>query len=122
MTTQLAIDTWSGPTIERTVVVAPDGAHVAIQEVDSTTNSPVQRVRVLTMTGRVAWIASNLPLVTAMAWSSDGTELALGSIPSPWTVVILTANGHADATTYDVPGPHAYALIGFAPDNARLIG
>ena len=57
-----------------------------------------------------------------MAWSPDGTELALGSVPVPWVVLTFSPNGSIDSTTYDLPGDNAYRLLGFAPDDAHLIG
>jgi hypothetical protein len=48
--------------------------------------------------------------------------LALGAVPSPWTVAIFSPNGQVDATTYDVSGANAYRLLGFGPDGAHLIG
>jgi hypothetical protein len=121
----LELETWPGPDIERTVLFAPNGAHLAIHEINVTTSSPVQRLRIITYDGELAWEAQpgDLPLVTSMAWSPDGTALAIGSLPSPWTVVQLSETGaEPDVTTYELPMDDGYQLLGFSLDGNRLYG
>jgi hypothetical protein len=121
----LELETWPGPDIARTVLFAPNGAHLAIHEVNVTTSSPVQRVRIVDYDGTLVWEAASgdLPLVTAMAWSPDGTALAIGSLPSPWTVVQLSETGaEPDVTTYELPMGDGYQLLGFSVDGNRLYG
>jgi hypothetical protein len=122
MVAQLAAATWPGSSIQRIVLISPDGSRVAIQEIDSTTNSPVQRVRIISLTGDVLWTAPKLPLVTAMAWSPDGTALAIGSLPFPWTVVQLNAGAKPEVTTYNLDDRDGYALLGFSTDGNTLYG
>ena len=87
MTETATVDTWTGDTIERTVLFAPNGAQFAVHEINIATSSPVQRLRVFAYGGELRWEAPRLTYVTAMAWSPDGTALAIGSLPVPWTVV-----------------------------------
>lgn len=121
----LELETWPGPDIARTVLFAPNGAHLAIHEINVTTSSPVQRVRIVGFDGTPVWEAKpgDLPLVTSMAWSPDGTALAIGSLPSPWTVVQLgESGGEPDVTTYELPMDDGYQLLGFSVDGNRLYG
>jgi hypothetical protein len=122
MQPRLTTATWSGATIQRTVLVAPDGVHVAIQEVDSSTNAPVQRLRIMTLTGNLVWTAPKLPLVTTLAWSGSGHELAIGSLPVPWTVVDLNDGAAPTVKTYHLDNQDGYALLGFSDDGATLFG
>ena len=89
MTETATVETWTGDTIERTVLFAPNGALFAVHEIDVTTSSPVQRLRVFHFDGALWWEAPRLTYVTALAWSADGTALAIGSLPTPWTVISI---------------------------------
>jgi hypothetical protein len=118
---RLDIDTWTTGTFSIQVVAAPDGRRIAVTEFGG--DSKLNRARVFDATGRLLWTspAAAAPMID-LAWSPDGTELALSAIPSPWTVLVFSPNGQVDATTYDVSGANAYRVIGFAPDDAHLIG
>jgi hypothetical protein len=125
MTETATIDTWTGDTIERTVLFAPNGALFAVHEINIATSSPVQRLRVFTYNGDLHWEAPHLTYVTAMAWSPDGTALAIGSLPLPWTVAQFgdTAIGAPpDVTTYELDDQDGYALLGFSEDANTLYG
>ena len=129
MTNEMAetatVDTWTGDTIERTVLFAPNGAQFAVHEIDVTTSSPVQRLRVFAYGGELRWEAPRLTYVTAMAWSPDGTALAIGSLPIPWTVVQFgdtTIAAEPDVTTYQLDDQDGYALLGFSEDANTLYG
>ena len=119
------VDTWPGDTILRTVLFAPNGALFAVHEIDQTTSSPVQRLRVFTYPGDLRWEAPRLTYVTAMAWSPDGTALAIGSLPVPWTVVQFgdtTIGAPPDVSTYELDDQDGYALLGFSEDGKTLLG
>jgi hypothetical protein len=85
--------------------------------------SSLNRTRVFNVGGQLLWTspAGAAPAVD-LVWARDGSELALGAVPGPWTVLIFSPNGQVDAITYNVSGGNAYRLLGFAPDGAHLIG
>jgi hypothetical protein len=115
-------DTWAGDSIQRTVLLSPDGAYAAILEVDSRTSSPVQRLRVLGLSNDAfSWSAPRLPLITSLAWSPGSTALAVGSLPLPWTVVDLSTPT-PQVRTFDLDDRDGYALLGFSEDGAKLYG
>jgi hypothetical protein len=78
----------------------------------------------MTLTGNVVWTAPKLPLVTTMAWSPNGQELAIGSLPVPWTVVALNDGAAPTVATYHLDNQDGYALLGFSDgrDGATLYG
>jgi hypothetical protein len=123
LTDRLDIDTWTSGTFSTQVVVSPDGRRIAVTEFGGP-NSGLNRTRVLDNQGRLLWTSPNGAEPTPdMVWSPDGTELALGAVPSPWTVLVLGPSGQVASKTYDVGGgPGAYRIVGFALDGARLIG
>jgi hypothetical protein len=130
MTSEMAesatVDAWPGDDIEATVLFAPNGVHFVVHEINIATSSPVQRVRVFAFDGDLAWEAPanpRLPIVTGMAWSPDGTALAIGSLPAPWTVVQLSETGaEPDVTTHELDNEDGYALLGFSEDANTLYG
>ncbi len=134
----VTVDTWEAPSgsdfgdlgsVERAVLVAPDGRHIAVVE---SMGSGVlrQRLRVFAHDGSLAWQMPEAATTTwaflvapfGLAWSSDGRSLAIGT--SPWWVVHFDADGKATATTLDATtyGETGYGLIGFSADASRLYG
>jgi hypothetical protein len=120
------VETWPGSDIDRTVLFGPNGAHFAVHEINVATSSPVQRVRIFDFDGNLVWQAPDdprLPIVTGMAWSPDGTALAIGSLPVPWTLVQLSEGGaEPDVTTYELDDRDGYALLGFSEDANTVYG
>jgi hypothetical protein len=126
MVEKAMVDTLTGGDIQRTLLFAPNGAHFAVHEINVTTSSPVQRVRIFGVAGDLVWTSPQnprLPIVTRMAWSPDGSALAIGSLPVPWTVVQLSETGaQPDVTTYELDDQDGYALLGFSEDGNTLYG
>ena len=119
----LTLDAWpvrGTSTDARTVVVSPTGDRIAFLESDSSGAHFVQRLRVFDAKGHVVWTAPDtMASIVDLAWSPDGTRLALGAVPSPWTVLIFSTNGQIDIGSYELSGPTAYRLLGFTSDNSH---
>ena len=122
----LAIETWSipySPNDGVTVLVSPDASRIAVVEHAFGDPASHDRTRVFDASGRVLWTSpADQPETIDLAWSIDGTMLALGAIPAPWTVVTFGPNGTADAATYNLTADGAYRLLAFSADDARLVG
>ena len=90
LTDRIDIDTWTSGTFSTEVVVSPDGRRIAVTEFGGPT-SGLNRTPVLDSQGRLLWTSARRRRPTPdMAWSPDGTELALGAVPSPWTVLAFS--------------------------------
>lgn len=117
----LDVDTWPAGTFETQVVASPDGSRIAISEFGGPSSS-LSRTRVIDAAGKLLWTSPiNAAPAIDLAWSPDGTRLALGAIPTPWTVVSFGADG-ASAQVLPLPADRAFRLIGFSADAAQLIG
>jgi hypothetical protein len=122
MTEMTTLDTWAGDAIQRTVLLSPDGTTCAFLEVDSRTSSPVQRLRIVGLQGRLTFEAPRLPLVTSMAWAPDSTSLAVGSLPVPWTVFHLDGVTVRTTSRWNLDDRDGYALLGWSQDGTKLYG
>ena len=97
LTDRLDIDTWTSGTFSTQVVVSPDGRRIAVTEFGGPT-SRLNRTRVLDNQGRLLWTSPDGADPTPdMVWSPDGTELALGAVPSPWTVLVFSPSGQVES-------------------------
>lgn len=123
----MEFDTWAdtaaGP-IQRSVLASPSGAYVAVAE---TRPDGSGRVRLFassgsTASGRLLWTDQRSAGMPALAWAPSGDELAVGYVPAPWLVVQVSPNGSAAATTYNLEGGLALALLGFNADGTILYG
>ncbi len=122
----LVIETWSipySPNDGVNVLVSPDASRIAVAEHASGDPASHDRTRVFDAVRKGALDVARRPAGTIdLAWSIDGTMLALGAIPAPWTVVTFGPSGTVDAATYNLTADGAYRLLAFSADNARLIG
>ena len=59
-----------------------------------------------------------------MAWSPDGTALAIGSLPIPWTVMQFgdTTSRPSRRSPRKLDDQDGYALLGFSEDANTLYG
>jgi hypothetical protein len=120
-----AIDTYDmplGTTYQPTVLVSPDGARIAIGEHGYGDPASHDRTRVFDLSGHVLWTSgSDVRPTVSMAWSADGSKLALAGYSSPWTVLTFETDGSAAAKNYDLPSATGYGLIAFT-SAGNLVG
>jgi len=106
-----------GTTIDRRVVVSPDGRHIAFEERE--VRVPGRwRLRVFDASGALEWTDPN-PADDDFVWSADGARLALGHPPGMWRIVTF-GSGKPSVATLDLGG--AYALLGFSESGDLLYG
>ena len=120
---QVDVDVWTDPGTIYQVLVSPAGGRFAVVEHAPGDPASHDRTRVFTWSGQVLWTSpADQPRTIDLAWSNDGTALALGAVPAPWTVLLFGPAGVADLSTYQLPGTNTYRLLAFSPDNAVLYG
>jgi hypothetical protein len=120
--------TWPDPArgdgiwIDRRVVASPDGRFVAFAETDIQPPGR-QRLRVFSATGKTLWTDPAPVGLPDLAWSADGSMLAIGQQPGMWRIVTFgagVAGGAPSIGSYDLGG--ADALLGFAASGKVLYG
>jgi hypothetical protein len=118
------VDTWpdpdrsAGTVINRQLLASPTGKLVAIAETDPRART---RIRVLTSKGAVVWSTESTNGVPALAWSADGSLLAVAFTPQPWFVVNFQADGSPNLSKYSPPTDVPLKLVGFSADGLRLL-
>jgi hypothetical protein len=121
---ELEIDTWPDPdqahgvVIQRQVLASPTGRFVAVAETSPEARS---RIRIASPKGSIVWSYESSNGVPHLAWSADGSRLAIGFTPEPWLVVKPAPAGTDGVKTY-VPGGIPLKLIGFCADSRHLLG
>jgi hypothetical protein len=104
--------------VRRTVVAAPDGRAFAVAETMASSGNG--QFRIVNADG------ANGPIVKAqgdwtIVWAADGSRVAYGILPEPWTVATAQAGGSWTVHTYD-PTNEPAALFAFSTDGAWLYG
>ena len=116
------LDAWTDEATSHQVVVSPDGKRIAVTEFTGP-GSARNRTRVFSVAGKLLWSSpAGMAPTQDVAWSAEGSYLALGAIPGPWTVVSFDAGGNVSTNTYELPNDQAYRLLAFGPDNTILVG
>ena len=118
------IDTWpdpdksSGIVIYRQVLASPTGRYFAIAETDPRART---RLRLTNGQGDVVWSKESANGIPALAWSGDGSQLAIAFVPEPW-LVVKAGGGSPSAHEYTLPTGSALKLVGFSADGRSLLG
>ena len=118
------IDTWPDPdraggsVIYRQVLASPSGRYFAIAETNPQART---RLRVTSNRGQVIWSDESANGIPSLAWSGDGSRLAIAFVPEPW-LVVKAAGQSASARQYPLPAGSALKLVGFSADGQSLLG
>ena len=118
------IETWpdpdkaNGSVIYRQVLVSPTGRYFAVAETNLQART---RLRLTNDKGQVVWSDQSANGIPALAWSGDGSQVAIAFAPRPW-LVITAAGQSTSAREYTLPDGSALKLIGFSADGASLLG
>jgi hypothetical protein len=118
------IDTWpdpdkaSGAVIYRQVLASPTGRYFAIAETDPRART---RLRLTSNRGQMIWSDESANGIPSLAWSGDGSQLAIAFAPEPW-LVVKAAGQSASARNYPLPAGSALKLVGFSADGQSLLG
>jgi hypothetical protein len=111
-------DLANGVTVERRIVVSPNGRWMVFAETSGTT----ARTRAFSTDGSLLWTDPQPTLMPDLAWSADGNALVIGSQPASWKVLTFPkAGGAPTVRTRDYPGA-AYRVLGFSKSGALLYG
>jgi hypothetical protein len=118
------IDTWPDPdraggsVIIRQVLASPTGRYFAVAETDPGART---RLRLTNSRGEVTWSKESANGIPALAWSGDGSQLAIAFAPEPW-LVVKAGGGSPTAREYTLPAGSALKLVGFSADGRSLLG
>ena len=116
---QVDVHVRTGPTVVGyDVLVSPDFRRFAVHEWGQQSQTLVFET-----TGRLLWTSpSGMPQTIDMAWSNDGTKIALAAVPAPWTVLTFGTDGSVSQMSYNLPGGSTYGLLSFDAGGLHLIG
>jgi hypothetical protein len=118
------IDTWpdpdraSGSVIFRQVLASPTGRYFAISETDPRART---RLRLTNSRGQLVWSDESANGVPSLAWSGEGSQLAIAFAPEPW-LVVKAAGQSTSARQIRLPAGSALKLVGFSADGQSLLG
>ena len=111
-------DPAGGVTVDRRIVVSPDGGSMVFAETSGTT----ARTRVFSTDGTLLWTDPQPTFTPDLAWSADGSELVVGSQPATWKILTFPkAGGTPSVKTREFSGA-AYRVLGFSKSGAVLYG
>jgi hypothetical protein len=115
------LDMWPDPdqsAVTRLLLASPTGKHVAVAETD---RRAVTRIRIATSKGAIVWSTQSANGVPALAWSADGSQLAVAFAPKLWLVVAFPAGSPPKASEYSELASVPLRLLGFSADGLSLL-